>query len=79
MHSKSERIVAMIGVLLLLALYAVSFVLGVTSNENTFGLFIASVVATIFIPTIIYIYQMFYRLSHKNPDEQEEDSSEDNQ
>ena len=61
MHSKHERIAATVGIILLLLLYIINFFLGIFCNANTFSLFLASLLATFFIPVIIYCYMAIMR------------------
>lgn len=61
MHSKKERIMAWIGIACLLMLYLVSFILGVSGNSAAFPMFLASLLATFFIPTMIYLFQLFMK------------------
>lgn len=60
-HSKKERIMAWIGIGALLLLYIISFILGVFGSQAAFGMFLASLLATFFIPTMIYLFQMFMK------------------
>lgn len=61
MHSRKERIMAWIGIACLLMLYIVSFILGVSGSRRAFPMFIASLLATFFIPTMIYVFQLVLR------------------
>lgn len=58
----SVRILALIGVVLLAALYITTLALALSSNPNAANLLMASVAATILIPVLIYVYQFIYRL-----------------
>lgn len=61
MKKKSKRILAMIGVILLLLLYLITFIAGITSNPNSANLFKACLFATIVIPILLYAYILIYR------------------
>lgn len=51
---KAKRILAMTGVILLLAMYLITLYLGLTANPATKGMLMASLVCTIFIPVLLY-------------------------
>lgn len=56
MYSKKQRTAAKIGIAALLLLYIINFFIGIFCNANTFTLFLASLLATFFIPTLIFVY-----------------------
>lgn len=66
MYSKIKRILAMSGVIFLVALYVISFFLGISKNPNAFPMFIASMFATLFIVTMLYVYQLVYKITRKD-------------
>lgn len=51
---KMKRILAWIGIIVLLGLYLVTFILGVTGNESTKDLLMASIACTVIIPCLMY-------------------------
>lgn len=55
-----KRILALAGVILILAMYITTFVLGMMKNPATDGLFTASVIVTLTVPVLIYGYQIIY-------------------
>lgn len=59
---KVKQILAIIGVILLVGLYLSTLILAIFGNSNTMNLFIASIVATVIIPVLIWAYSMIYRL-----------------
>lgn len=63
---KVKRILAIIGVILLVGLYLSTLILAIFGNANTMNLFIASIVATVIIPVLIWAYSMVYRLLKKH-------------
>ncbi|MBO4461475.1 MAG: hypothetical protein J5749_01185 [Lachnospiraceae bacterium] len=67
--NKIRRILAIIGICLLAALYIVTIFAALTASENSMGLFMASIAATIIIPVIIWLFTLFYKLSHKKDNE----------
>lgn len=68
---KVKQILALIGVILLVALYVTTLILAITDNSGTMNMFFASVVATIMIPVLIWAYTLIYRLTRGNKDSDE--------
>ncbi|RDU23891.1 hypothetical protein [Anaerosacchariphilus polymeriproducens] len=60
-----KRILALIGLILLLGLYLLTFIFALFDNDSTKLLFKASLFSTIAIPTLIYIYTYIYKLIKK--------------
>lgn len=69
MEKKIKQILAIIGIIIIVGLYIVTFILAITGNENTKGLFLASIFATVMVPVIIYIIQWLYKLVKKQAEE----------
>ena len=63
-----KRIFAILGVILIVALYVITFIMAITDNTSTMRMFEAAVIATIIIPTLMWIYAFIYRLLNKNND-----------
>lgn len=75
---KTKRILALIGVVLLLGLYLITFIAAVTSTPASAGLFKACIYSTVVIPTLLYVYIMIYKLFGKNhKDSDSEDPKDD--
>ena len=74
---KAKRILALVGVVLILALYASTMFFAITDNSDTMSMFKASVVATILIPVLIWAYSFIFKLVRKN-DKPQEDETENN-
>ena len=73
MYTKKQRISAIIGIVLLLILYIITFFIGIFCNADIFPLFLASILATFFIPTIIFFYlKLTDYINKKNNDGNEE-------
>lgn len=79
---KLQRVLAMAGVLLLLALYGSTLVFALSGNPEADGWFKASLFCTITIPVLLYAFVLVYRyLKDRNKDygfmknDDEEDSS----
>lgn len=51
---KLKRILAMVGVILLLAMYLITLILGLTASPATKGMLVASLACTIIIPIFLY-------------------------
>lgn len=62
---KTKRVLAMIGVCILVLCYVMSFITGITATESSHDWFIASIGATIFIPAVLYAYSILIRVSRQ--------------
>lgn len=60
-----RQIAALIGVAVIAAMYVVSLILALLAKPGASQMFIGSVACTIFIPILLYVLQMFYRMRHK--------------
>lgn len=63
-----KQIFAIIGVILLVALYLCTIIFAFTDSTKSMGFFKASIAATILLPVLLYAYTLFYKLSHKDDD-----------
>lgn len=63
---KIKQIIAILGVILLLGLYAVTLIMAFTDNTQTMSLFEASIIATIMVPILIWAYSFIYKLLKKH-------------
>lgn len=59
---KIKRILALIGAVILAVLYILTLVFAIFDNPATMSYFKACVTLTIFIPVLIYGYQLVYRV-----------------
>lgn len=66
---KTKRVLAMIGVCILLLCYVMSFITAITATESSHNWFIASIGATIFIPAVFYAYSILHRVSRQKSEE----------
>lgn len=73
---KMKQIVAILGVILLLGLYVLTFVMAIIDPTETMQYFMASVVATVMIPALMWIYMYIYKLIKKNNDDESEPKQE---
>lgn len=69
---KTKRILAIIGVILLIALYGSTLLFAITDRTKTMGYLKASVACTILVPVLLYAYTMIYKLTRKNDPDTEE-------
>ena len=60
-----KRIMAIVGIVILAGLYITTLVLAIIGGESTKQWFTASIVATVVIPVMIYVYQWLYKLVKK--------------
>ncbi len=63
---KVKRIIALVGVIALVALYVSTLVLAIIGSEQTMSLFLAAVVSTVILPVLIWAYSFIYQLIKKN-------------
>ena len=63
-----KQIFAIIAIVLLAGLYISCLVLALIQSEWATKLLKLSIVMTILVPVTIYIFMMFYRLSHRKDD-----------
>lgn len=64
-----KQIVAVIGLLLLVGMYAVSIVFACLAKPGAEGMFMASLVATVIIPIVLYIFIVLDKMARKNAPE----------
>lgn len=66
-----KRILAMLGVILLIGLYLSTLLCALFAKENLMPLLTASIYATFVIPVLLWAYSFIYKLVHKkNKDEE---------
>lgn len=63
---KTKRILAIIGVLLLLGLYLSTLLFAIFDNSKFMGFFKLSIACTFIVPVLLYAYTLFYKLSKRN-------------
>ncbi len=68
---KTKRILAIIGVILLVALYGSTLLFAFIDTIKSLGLFKASVALTILIPVLLYAYSLIYKLAKKQDNDKE--------
>ena len=62
MYQKLKRILALGAVIIILLLYAATFVLSLLLGDQAKDLLMVSIVATVVIPVLLYIYLWLFRL-----------------
>lgn len=67
-RKKFIRIAALVGVILLVGMYAVSIIAALSKSENAKALFAISMYCTFVVPVIIYVLQLVYKLATGNKD-----------
>ena len=70
MYQKLKRILALTAVVIILLLYAATFVLSLLPGDQAKDLLMVSIVATVVIPVLLYIYLWLFRLFRKDDDSQ---------
>lgn len=65
MYQKIKRLLALLAVIIILLLYLAAFILSLFHNEKTEELLMISLVATVVIPVLLYIYLWLFRLFQK--------------
>lgn len=68
---KVKRVLAVIGVVILVALYVTTLVSAILATPATKDFFMASLIATIMIPILLYVYLLIYRLVTGKTDKEE--------
>ncbi len=78
---KLKRILALIGAVLLFAMYASTLIFALFDHSATKGLLKASIACTILVPVLLYAYTLVYRVaksSHDSPKTEEQDAGKQN-
>lgn len=65
-YKKVRRIAAMVGIVLLVGMYIVSFIAALGKSENAHAWFMISLYCTFVVPVIIYVIQLIYKISNKD-------------
>ena len=78
-----KRVFAWIGILLLLGLYITTIISAIITTPATVHLFKTSIIATIFIPILVYVFMFILKMlgnkdEYEIPDVSEEIQAEEN-
>lgn len=63
---KVKRLLAIIGILLLVSMYILTLMLALTDDPNTMNAFRASIYCTVLVPVLIWAYTFIYKLLKNN-------------
>ena len=66
MNNKAKRIMAIIGIIILVGLYLTTLLLAIFGNKNTNSWFMACIAATVIVPIMMYVYSWLYKLLKKD-------------
>lgn len=75
--NKIKRILALVGVILLLALYGSTLFFAIFDNSDTMMMFKASIAATIIVPVVLWTYTLVYKLVKKDDTKNQEPKQDD--
>lgn len=76
---KCKQLLAIVGILLLVGLYAATIVVAILDPTSTMQYLITAIGATIVIPVFIWVIEMFFRISQPKEDlSSNSSSSKDN-
>ena len=64
-----KRLLAIIGVGLLVCMYVLTFILSLTDHSKTGGMLMASLYATVVIPVLLYAFMLVYKWTHPKDEE----------
>ena len=73
---KGKRILALIGIIVLIGIYVATFIASIFNTEFSHQLFIASLYCTFMVPLMLYAYMLIYKLVKGKKDS---DSNDENQ
>ena len=65
MSRKIKRILALLGIIIVVGLYLATLILAVTGSEHTMGLLMATLFASIAVPVFIYVVQLAMKAFQK--------------
>lgn len=68
MYHKIKRILALLAVAVIILLYLTTLILAFSKSEQAGELLMVSIVATVVIPVLLYIYLWLLRLFRKDDD-----------
>ena len=76
-QKRVKQVLAIIGLVIIAGLYITTLILALTGNENTKQLFLVSIVCTIVVPLIMYIFTWAFKLAKGNTENTPDDESGD--
>jgi amino acid permease len=72
-EKKIKQIAAIVGIVLLLSMYVISFIVSFFATEAAPGLFLACVFSTVVIPIMIYMFIAVYKYVHRDDNQKDKD------
>jgi ACR3 family arsenite efflux pump ArsB len=66
MKNTLKRILAVIGIILILGMYFTTLILAIFNIPGTTAMLNASIIATVFIPILLYVLWMIYKMIKKS-------------
>lgn len=66
MNKRVKQVLAIIGLVIIVGLYATTLILALSKNPNSHGMFLASIFATIMVPLIMYILSWIFKMVKKD-------------
>lgn len=75
-EKKVKRIGSIIGIVLLLSMYVISFIVAFFATEAAPGLFLACAFSTVAIPIMIYLFIAAYKYVHRNDKAKDKDEGD---
>lgn len=63
---KAKRILAIIGILILIGLYLVTLFCAIFAKDNVMNFLMASIYATVIIPVLIWAYTFIHKLTKEH-------------
>jgi uncharacterized BrkB/YihY/UPF0761 family membrane protein len=73
---KTKRILALIGVILLVGMYLSTLIFALMKNENASNMLMASIVCTVIVPVLLYAYTLMYRVLKDRNETQKKDGED---
>ena len=74
---KTRRVMAMIGVIIIVLLYVYFFALAARNDPNMQSALFAAFAATIIVPVIMYAFSMLAKIAQRNAESEEDTESSD--
>ncbi|WP_461810599.1 hypothetical protein [Faecalimonas sp.] len=68
---KTKRILAIIGVILLISLYGSTLLFAFIDTSKSLGLFKTSIALTILVPVLLYAYSLIYKITKRQDNNEE--------
>lgn len=73
---KLKQITALLGIIVLVALYVSTLVLAIIGSERSLELLRAAIYATVVLPVLLWAYSFIYRLIKRHVSEDQQDQQE---